>query len=572
MRAIAALAASLLVLSGCSRCGAPRERGAPPERWIPAAAPLAVVLPELGAGAEQLAALARAARGYPAAGSLMETADALPAQLGFDPLDRAGLTAAGFDPSRGAALAASPGQPLVLVMPVADERRFEETLTRLTRDRTGAAQRGRSRAGGVGVETLRRDARTPPALSFAYAGGYALLATGPGSEEAVRSAASVAAPQSLASSIPFAEARAAAGKGQAALLWAPAGSAATRGAALVRDGVLVSARASDRLLALRAVLPLSPDRAAVWREVSGGDPLAGAKELALLPPDAFLAARFGGDPSALGRRIGYLLSPAVRERLARAGLDLQRDLWDQLAPGAALSLSLAPSFDVAHVSARGWEYVLSDPFRLLHLSFAVRVKDPARLRPLLARLPEVARALGVDGAAPPAPPRSRGKGRPPRPAVAARAPAPAPADPDRARLPWGGDALTVALRGEVLAGAGGPGRFEGLEARLAGQGKGYQAPTSASRELLGKGPAALVLDPGNLVAGARALPPGAYGTGPDGFVMRSLADRFVEPASHLQAVSVRLQVLEKAAVLDLSIEGEPPPPAEAPARPEAGRP
>jgi len=139
-------------------------------------------------------------------------------------------------------------------------------------------------------------------------------------------------------------------------------------------------------------------------------------------------------------------------------------------------------------------------------------------------------------------------------------------------LPWGGDALTVALRGDRLVGAGGPGRFGALEARLADGGKGYQAPTDASRELLGDGPAALVVDPGNLVKSARALPPGAYGTGPDGFVMRSLADRLVEPASHLRAVALRLEVREGAAVIDLAVEGEPPAPPEAPDRPEAGRP
>ncbi|HZZ83858.1 MAG TPA: hypothetical protein VFE30_04920 [Anaeromyxobacteraceae bacterium] len=577
MRAIAAVAASLLALSGCARCGVPRDQGTPPERWLPADAPVAVVLPELGAGAEQLAALARAARGYPAAGSLMETADGLEAQLGFDPLDRKGLVAAGFDPARGAALAAGAGQPLVLVMPVADEKKFEETLTRLTRDRTGATQRTRSSSGGVAVQALRRDAKTPPVIAFAYAGRYAVLATGPSSEKAVRAAAGVAAPRSLAASAAFAEARAAAGKGPAALLWAPPASPATQGLALLRDGLLVVARATDRLLALRAVLPLSPERAAVWREVAGGDPRAGEKELALLPPDALLAARFGGDPPALGRRIGYLLSPAAKERLARANVDLQRDLWDQLAPGAAVSLSLAPTFDVAHVSSRGWEYVLSDPFRLLHLSFAARVKDPEKLRPLLARLPEVARALGFEGAPPPlplapAPAKARGKGRPAaRAALAPRAPA-ATGAADQVQLPWGGDALTVALRGDLLAGAGGAGRFQALVARLAGEGKGYRAPTAAARDLLGDGAAALVLDPGNLVASARALPASAYGTGPDGFVMRSLADRFVEPASHLQAAAVRLEVLEKAAVIDLSLEGEAPPPAEPPAQPEAGRP
>ncbi|BDG10288.1 hypothetical protein [Anaeromyxobacter paludicola] len=582
MRAIATLTATLLALSGCARCGAPREQGAPPERWLPASAPFAVVLPELGRGAEQLAALARAARSYPAAGSLMETVDGLRSQLGFDPLDRRGLEAAGFDPARGAALAAGPGQPLVLVMPIADERRFEDTLTRLARDRTGATARGRATSGAVTVEALRKDPGGPPVLAFAYASRYALLATGPSSEDAVRGAAGIAQAESLAASAPFAEARDAAGRDQAALFWAPPASAAVKPVALLRDGLLVGARASDRLLALRAVLPLSPERAVVWREVAGVDRRAGAAELALLPEDALLAARFGGDPSALGRRVGYALPAAARERLAVARVDLSSQLWDQLAPGAAVSLSLAPSFDVAHLSARGWEYVLSDPFRLLHLTFAARVKEPSRLEPLVARLPELARALGF-GSPPPAAP-ARAKGRPARgaaaaKAVAAKAAAPSPPQPPArplppgaVRLPWGGDALTVALRGDRLLAAGGPGRFEALLARVEGQGAGYAAPSPGARDLLRDGPGALVLDPGNLVRSARALPPEAYGTGPDGFVMRSLAERFVEPASHLKSIAVRLEVREKAALLDLAIEGEPPQAAEPASSPGPGKP
>jgi hypothetical protein len=64
-----------------------------------------------------------------------------------------------------------------------------------------------------------------------------------------------------------------------------------------------------------------------------------------------------------------------------------------------------------------------------------------------------------------------------------------------------------------------------------------------------------VLDVGRLVAGFRGLPGASFGTGPDGFVMRALVERFLEPASHLTAVSARLELLPGAARLELSVEG-----------------
>jgi len=61
-----------------------------------------------------------------------------------------------------------------------------------------------------------------------------------------------------------------------------------------------------------------------------------------------------------------------------------------------------------------------------------------------------------------------------------------------------------------------------------------------------------------LVRRVRELPPEAFGTGPDGFVMRALVDRFLEPASHLAAASLRLEVIPGAARIDLAVEALAP--------------
>jgi hypothetical protein len=117
-----------------------------------------------------------------------------------------------------------------------------------------------------------------------------------------------------------------------------------------------------------------------------------------------------------------------------------------------------------------------------------------------------------------------------------------------ARLAW-------SLAGGRLAVAGAPARLDPLSRRAAAGGPGYAAPTAASRAALASGVAAAILDVRNAVAAVRALPQEAYGTGPDGFVTRSLVDRFLEPASRLEAVSLRLDVAAEAALIDLEVEG-----------------
>ncbi len=53
------------------------------------------------------------------------------------------------------------------------------------------------------------------------------------------------------------------------------------------------------------------------------------------------------------------------------------------------------------------------------------------------------------------------------------------------------------------------------------------------------------------------MPEEAFGSGPSGFVMRSLVDRFLEPASRLSALSVRAELAEGALVVALEVEAAP---------------
>jgi hypothetical protein len=69
---------------------------------------------------------------------------------------------------------------------------------------------------------------------------------------------------------------------------------------------------------------------------------------------------------------------------------------------------------------------------------------------------------------------------------------------------------------------------------------------------------AVVFDTRNAAASVRALPPEAFGTGPTGFVMRSLVERFVEPAERIEAASLRATVEPGALVLALEVQPAPP--------------
>lgn len=529
-------ALALALLAGLAFAGCRREApGPPPERWLPADGSAALVIPELGQAARQLGAVYRTVISVPAAAALADAYGSVKAQLGFDPFEPRGLEEAGLDPAGGAALSWSRGRPPVAVLPVADLGRFDGTARRLARDRMGADQRVATMGGGHPVVVFRRDASAPAALAYAVAGRYALVATGSGAAAAVAAAAAVEEGRSLWRAAPWGEARSALGAGHAALAFAPARSPALAEIPAARDGAALGVRASSGSLSVRLWLPLAPDRAAGWAALAGPGPeaarAAGLEEARLVAPDAALALRWGGDLSALWRRAHPWLPARLARALDRAGLDLDRELLSALAPGAALSLSLAPTFTLAEFSSPSPDLRRADPFRLLALEVAARVREPARVRAFSARVAQAAPRFGAR--------------------VAARG--------STWTLSYGRGQLGWSLQGERLLVAGGPGRLEELERRVARGSGGYQAPGAAARAALSGGVGGAVLDVARLVESVQALPDEAYGTGPNAFVMRSLADRFLEPASRLLAATVRFDLLPGGAVFDLEVEGREPP-------------
>jgi len=97
------------------------------------------------------------------------------------------------------------------------------------------------------------------------------------------------------------------------------------------------------------------------------------------------------------------------------------------------------------------------------------------------------------------------------------------------------------------------------EAREAGA--GYTTESPSARTALSSGLGGAVLDVDHLARSVEALPEEAYGTGPNAVVMRSLVNRYLEPANALATVALRLDVVPGAVLVDLDVagRGEPRP-------------
>jgi hypothetical protein len=526
--AAAALAAALACRGG--------RRAPPPERFVPADAATAIVLPDAGRAARELAALHDTVAGFPGTAELASLRGTLATQLGFDPLDPGALQEAGFDPKRGAALASidrtgprgkEAARRAIVVLPLRDPPKVQALLERLARDRMGATERVAEPHGATSVFVLRVPGAASASLAYAIVDGSALLSTGGAAPAAVAEAAALPPASSLAEAPAWGAARRALGDGLSVIWWAPAGSPLLDGLWAVKDGLAVGiAAAPGRLVARGAVLLAG--REPSFRALAADG--RGADAVARLAPDAQLAARWDGDFAALGQKVAPMFPAAERARLAARGIDLERDVFGVLAPGGALAASLAPGLDLSGLTSAA---ARADPLRAVQFEAVLPVKDPAAAEAVSARLA---------GAGAP-----RGK----------RAPAPAQDGVHRVRTASGELAWRVdAAARRIVAAGGAPGRLDALEARLAG-GEGFRAPTTDAQGALSGGLGGAVLVPPRIVAAVRAMPEEAFGTGPSGFVMRSLVDRFLEPASRISALSLRADLAEGALVLALEVEAAP---------------
>ncbi len=494
-----------------------------------------MIVPESGRAARELADLHAAVSGFPGAGEIAGARGALAAQLGFDPLDPEALADAGVDPRRGAAIAwldstAGIGKEVetsvLVVLAARDAPELEALLVRLARDRVGATERGAEVHGGTSVVVLRRPGSASPALAYAVAERTVILCTGPRAPAAVAAAAVLQPASSLSGLAAWKTARAAIDDA-AAIVFVPPDSSLLRDRWAVRDGLAIGLSGGPGRLRARAAILLGAREPSFRALAAGG---SGGELVARLDPEAPLAARWDGDFAALWRKIAPLVPARERERLARKGIDLERDVFGVLAPGGAVALSLSPRLDLASLT---FASVRADPLRLVELDAVLPARSSSDAAAASERL---ARALVR---------RRRGE------ALRARR------DDGTARLatPSGEIAWTVDReKGRIVAAGGRLGRLEALLARLDGSAPGWKPPTKTAANALSGGLGGAVIDAPRLVGAVRALPEEAFGTGPTGFVMRSVVDRVVDPAARLASVSFRADLAGGALVLSLEVE------------------
>ncbi|HSM91480.1 MAG TPA: hypothetical protein VLT47_01265, partial [Anaeromyxobacteraceae bacterium] len=380
---------ALAALAACARCGG--AAGPPPERWVAAGVTAAIVVPELRGAARSGAEFYLTAQDFPGTSDLPSLRASISAQLGFDPLDLGALRDAGIDTRRGMAIG-FPAEPAtgggraapLLVLPVSNRAAAEGLVRRIARDRLGAGERTVEAVGAAQVAVYRQRPGAPPALASADGDDCLLLAAGPEGPSTVARASALAEGDSLAASAAWRAVRRIAGEGAAIIGYVPAGSSALDGVGAVRDGAAIVLTARPRRLSARLVALLG-DREAGLRALAGDG--AGGLLAARLDPAAALVGRFDGNPALLADEVLSAVPLLARAGPMAAGVDLRRDLFGALAPGAAASASLAPRIDLATLDART---LRRDPLRLVQFELVAPLADPARIAALSDRIVRLA--------------------------------------------------------------------------------------------------------------------------------------------------------------------------------------
>lgn len=499
----------LALLSGCARCGAPR--GAPPERFVPASNAGTLVIPVVADASRQAAAMLDALASRPGGEELKEQRASLGLQLTFDVFDPASLKGAGLDVQRGLAIAelvvrpGEPGTPL-LVLPIGDAGTLEKQVTRLAQERLGAGDRAEQAANGVKFTVWRRVAGEPALLSVAQAEGSMLLAIGPSGPDVLRTVLALDPAVSLAESPSWKRGRTALGEGIPLLFFAPR-DAPSLADLPPNDGVAagLTGTASGVRLAVAFMLGAQEPR---LRPLAGaGD---GSSQASRLHPDTVAAFRLSAEPLV-----------ALRLASSQRGLPLTEPveaMAAQLAPPVEVGAGLAAKADLAALLGG---QALAEPLKVARIEALAGLKDPAAFTAACDRLMTV---LGAPA----------GKGT------------------------WvmgGGDAeLAWAVQGKAVAlSAGAAGGLPPLLKRLEAGGRGFEPPAGTAGALAG-GLGGLVVHGDNLVTALRALPPSAFGAGPDAVVGRSLVEKLVSSLGQGAAVALRADLPAGALKLTLDLK------------------
>ena len=513
--ALVVLAPALLAAGACSRCGCSQPRlRAELSRFVPRSAEAVVFVPDAARLGQKISSLQELkAAGFAAQlqglGSGKELVDTLMGQIGVDLRSREGLLRAGVAPEGGMAFVSLPGNRAYSVLAVRDAGRLKAAVARLARDRLGAGEVSTREDQGLEVTTFSRGGAA--AAAMVLAGGVALV--GPGDmAQSLPGLARLAEADSLSKDAAFARASARLSGSPDAVAYVPEGSARQLA------GAVASVELADDAIRFSADVPwpkTSPLVEVPWPDAQQAlKALAfqrgAASPYALLPDDAFLVARYGGDPDALAFLWPLLAGPRGASALKEAGLDIQAVL-SNLKPGAVVGVSLASTFSFSG-GVPSLDVRRSNPFRIVHVVAAAQLDDAGRAQAVLDALPALAPKVGAQVAA-----TDAGGHR---------------VYQTTYRM---GEGLDFALSGDTLV-AGAPlARLQDALARAQGERRPGPLAEPALRQALEKEALGFALDLHRLADSVAALPDSAWGTG--GFAMKPTTLRWFQATSDLRAVT-----------------------------------
>jgi hypothetical protein len=521
-----------LALAGCSKCGKPAAVVPGPEltRYLPKDAQAALVVPDLGAVGEKLkvlealkiAAFVAQLQGF---GDAHEYAQALMGQLGVDLRSREELAKIGLDPSRGLAVAVLDQEKFYTVVGLKDAAKLEAFLLSLAKNRLGAGVTNTRTENGVKLTWFSQMTGTAPRLGFIVQDGFAFIAA-ESSVMGLPGFVALPAEKSLAKDAALAAqlARLPAARD----LWAyvpPTSQLAKEGP--LGGGAFAVTLTADALT-VKADLPWPLDEKAL----GSLEAKPGADLLPLLPPDAFLAARFSGDPKLVATYWGKLVGPHLLIAFNNSGFDFKGEVLDNLKPGAVAALSVAPEAKLG-AGMPELDVRRTNPFRYVHLTAAGDLADPAKGLATLEKLPAIAPSFGAKIEA---------------------------ADKFGQKV-----FVTTYSQGEgvhfaqaadkVVAGA--PlARLEEMLTRLGKKGDvgpGAIPDPSLKKAFEGHGVAAVV-DLRRLAESVKALPSEAWGIG--GFAYKATTVRWLDATDDLRAVTLSLDSKERALQGELTLRFE----------------
>ena len=517
----------IAMLAGCARCG---ERPAPEpravERVLGRGAVGVVVVPQLASLGQKLvlfeqlkvAAFLAPTQGFQDPRALV---DALVGELGVDVRSAAALEKFGLDGQAPLGVGVQVTGHAYVALPVKDPSKLQASLAALATRRLGASVAGELTVDGVVVKTFSREAKGPPRLGYALAHGFALVAVDEGISD-LAALASLPVGDSLAKEPALARARARVATGGDAFAYLPPGSPLL-GEWPVESALLVVTLEPTSF----AVMLDAPWRAeAPMRALFEASTEASELPTAMVPPDAFLVARYDGPPKALG--------PLWRQLFGRwmgqGGIDLEHDILSHLKPGVVGALSLAerpplgrglPTLDVRRTT----------PFDYLGLTGTAALDCPDGGVQALETAAALAPRFG---------------------AQMKRA--------DRAGATvyltsWSqGEGVHFAVRGDRLYFAAPVDRLDRL---LLADG------TARAGERKPGGPtASVVLDLSKLSQSVRALPESVWGLG--GFALKGTAVRWLDAIDDLKALTLEVSSKDQAVFARLALSLAPASPKPAP--------